>query len=85
MPYCYPEEIQQRLQHALRNNPSINSLGMRVLWAGGRSVFGNPNEVNFYALSQLAKDPDRPIEEIWGDWAEKRFGKAAAPVTHRFL
>jgi hypothetical protein len=79
MPYCYPAEIQQRLWHALKNNPSIDSLGMRVNWASGNTLYGNPNEVNWYALSRLAKDPDTPVEEIWQGWAEKRFGKAAAP------
>ena len=79
IPYCYPDEIQQRLRHALKNNPSIDSLGMRVNWVSGHTLYGNPNEVNWYALSRLAKDPDTPIEEIWQGWAEKRFGKAAAP------
>ncbi|WP_321472144.1 hypothetical protein [uncultured Paludibaculum sp.] len=79
MPYCYPEEIQQRLQHALRNNRSIDSLGMRVHWVNGTTVFGNYNEVNFFALSRLARDPEMPIERIWSEWAEARFGAAAAP------
>lgn len=79
IPYCYPEEMQQRLQHALRNNWGINTLGMRVHWADGHTLFGNFNEVNFHALARLAKDPDTPIEAIWQDWAEARFGKAAAP------
>ena len=79
VPYCYPQEIQQRLWHALEHNPSFDSLGMRVLWAAGHNVFGAFNEVNFYALSRLAHDPYLPIERIWGDWAEGRFGREAAP------
>lgn len=79
MPYCYPEEIQQRLQHALRNNRNINTLGMRVHWVNGTTVFGNYNEVNFFALSRLARDPEMPIEQIWSEWAVARFGAAAAP------
>ena len=77
VPYCYPEEIQQRLWHALDNNPNIEALSMRVFWRN--SLFGNFNEINFYALSQLAKNPYMPIEEIWQSWAEKRFGEKASP------
>jgi hypothetical protein len=76
-PYCYPEEIQARLQHALASNPSINTLNMRVNWEHG-ALFGKPNEVNFYALAQLAKDPFTPVERIWKDWAVERFGEKSA-------
>lgn len=77
VPYCYPEEIQARLQHALAHNQNINTLNMRVNWFNG-SLFGTPNEVNFYALSRLAKDPFTPVEKIWNDWAAERFGEKAA-------
>jgi hypothetical protein len=79
IPYCYPEEIQARIRHALKNNPSIGALGMRVNWVAGHTLYGNPNEINWYALSRLARNPETPIEDIWRDWAEKRFGKPAAP------
>ena len=79
MPYCFPEEIQSRLQDALRHNRGINSVGMRVHWGFGYTLFGSFNEVNFYALSRLAKDPYLSIDRLWRDWAEKRFGKQAAP------
>ncbi|MDR0845556.1 MAG: hypothetical protein LBN71_10060 [Tannerella sp.] len=77
MPYCYPEEIQARVQHALACNPSINGLNMRVNWEHG-SLFGKPNEINFYALSRLADDPFTPVERIWEDWAVERFGEKSA-------
>ncbi|MEI6277397.1 MAG: hypothetical protein WCP08_15465 [Prolixibacteraceae bacterium] len=77
MPYCYPEEIQARLQHALSGNQNINTLNMRVNWYNG-SLFGKPNEINFYALSKLADDPFTPIEQIWKGWATERFGEKAA-------
>jgi hypothetical protein len=77
MPYCYPEEIQARVQHALNRNPSINTLNMRTNWENG-SLFGKPNEINFYALSRLARDPFTPIEQIWKDWAVERFGEKSA-------
>lgn len=77
MPYCYPEEIQARVQHALSHNHNINTLSMRVNWMSG-SLFGKPNEINFYALSKLAADPFTPIEKIWKGWATERFGEKAA-------
>ncbi len=77
MPYCYPEEIHARVQHALSHNHNINTLSMRVNWLSG-SLFGKPNEINFYALSKLAADPFTPIEKIWKGWATERFGEKAA-------
>jgi hypothetical protein len=77
LPYCYPEEIQARLQHALSGNQNINTLNMRVNWYNG-SLFGKPNEINFYALSKLADDPFTPIEKIWKGWAAERFGEKAS-------
>jgi hypothetical protein len=77
MPYCYPEEIQARLQHALSKNQNITTLNMRVNWMSG-SLFGKPNEINFYALSKLAEDPFASIETVWLDWATERFGAKAA-------
>ena len=77
MPYCYPEEIQARIQHALTHNPNINTLSMRVNWANGH-IFGKPNEINFYALAKLAEDPFTPIEQIWKGWAVERFGEKSA-------
>jgi hypothetical protein len=77
VPYCYPEEIQARLQHALTHNQNINTVNMRVNWHYG-SLFNMPNEINFYALSKLADDPFTPVELIWKNWAEERFGKKAA-------
>ena len=77
LPYCYPEEIQARVQHALASNQNINTLSMRINWTNG-NLFGKPNEINFYALSKLADDPFTPIEKIWKDWATERFGEKAA-------
>jgi hypothetical protein len=74
MPYCYPEEIQARVQHALAHNQNINTLSMRINWMSG-SLFGKPNEINFYALSKLTDDPFTPIEKIWKGWATERFGE----------
>ncbi|MEI6679048.1 MAG: hypothetical protein WCL21_10605 [Mariniphaga sp.] len=77
LPYCYPEEIQARVQHALAHNQNIKTLSMRINWSNG-NLFGKPNEINFYALSKLADDPFTPIEKIWKDWAAERFGEKAS-------
>lgn len=77
-PYCYPDEIQARLIAALEKNQSISSVGMRVHWMGTRTLFGKPDEINWFALRRLAKNPYTPIEDIWHEWALMRFGKAAA-------
>jgi hypothetical protein len=83
VPYCYPEEIQQRVQLAPAENRAIDALGMRVHRVDGHTAPGNFNEVNWYALSRLAKDPDTPIESAISDlpYLESHFlqyGRAAA-------
>jgi len=77
-PFCYPEEIQARLQHALEQNPHIETIAGRAIVLDG-DCFGSLNEVNFYALMRLARDPYLPVEDIWQGWAEDRFGAPAAP------
>ena len=76
IPYCYPEEIAHRLQYALDANPSISEVGMRVMWHYD-AVFGNYNEINFYALKKLAADPYSDIGTIWDEWTRTRFGRGA--------
>ena len=85
IPYCYPEEIQTRLIHALENNHSINSVGMRAYWGEVQTVFGNYNEINFFALAELSKNPTISIEEVWNKWAVNRFGEKAAPTIIKAL
>jgi hypothetical protein len=73
IPYCYPEKIRQRLVQALDHNPNLTTI------AGGGARRDSYNDVNSNAITQPAHDPYMPIEQIWRAWAEKRFGKAAAP------
>lgn len=83
MPYCFPEEIQYRLLNALDNNNNIKSLGMRVFWSFNfpemQTLFDNYNEINFFALYKFAEDPTTPVEKIWKEWANMKFGEKAAP------
>lgn len=80
VPFCIPEDIQFRLQHALNYNPNLTDLGMRVMWQFD-NLFDNYNEINFYALMRFSKDPWIPIEQVWQDWATQRFGAEAAPAV----
>jgi hypothetical protein len=80
VPYCFPEEIQYRLINALDNNKNIESVGMRVFdYFDDGNLFENFNEINFYALYKYSKNPQTPVEEIWKEWANMRFGEKAAP------
>lgn len=84
IPFCLPQDVQYRVQHALNYNTNITDLGMRVMWMFD-NLFDNYNEINFYALSRFAKDPWVPIEQVWQDWASERFGAEAAPTMVRAL
>jgi hypothetical protein len=80
IPYCFPEEIQYRLLNALENNKNIESLGMRVFdYFDDGTLFANYNEINFIALTRFAENPQTPVEDIWKEWADMRFGEKAAP------
>jgi len=79
VPYCFPEEIQTRVLHALRNNKNIHTLAMRTYWDNDQTLFNNYNEINLFALSRFAKNPSANVEQIWKDWANEKFGELAAP------
>lgn len=79
IPYCFPEEIQFRLQHALEHNKNIHTVAMRSFWENDQTLFNNYNEINLFALARLAEDPSADIEKIWMEWANERFGEEAAP------
>ncbi|SIT08481.1 hypothetical protein SAMN05421766_10937 [Zobellia uliginosa] len=85
IPYCFPEEIQVRVQHALNHNRAIRTLAMRTYWEKDQTLFENYNEVNLYALSRFAKDPYVDVRKVWDDWAMDKFGKEAAPTMVRAL
>ena len=80
IPYCHPEDIQQRLHQVMKRNPNITTIVV-----GSYSRAAGPSEINTYALQQLARDPYTPIETIWQTWAERKYGKAAAPTIIKAL
>ncbi|MBD0778647.1 hypothetical protein HPE56_12660 [Maribacter sp. ANRC-HE7] len=85
VPYCFPEEIQTRVQHAIEHNKSIQTLAMRTYWEDDQTLFNNYNEINLYALARFAKDPYIDVEEVWTDWAKGKFGEVAAPTMIKVL
>ncbi|WP_047245498.1 hypothetical protein [Maribacter thermophilus] len=85
VPYCFPEEIQTRVQHAIEHNKSIKTLAMRTYWEDNQTLFNNFNEINLYALARFTKDPYVNVEDVWKDWATEKFGEAAAPTMIKVL
>jgi hypothetical protein len=41
-------------------------------------TFDTPNDLNVYASSRLAWDPSLPVDYLWHEWANARYGKEAA-------
>lgn len=85
IPYCFPEEIQSRLLHALEHNQNIHTLAMRSFWENDQTLFNNYNEINLFALAQLADNPHADIDSIWMKWANNKFGPEPAPGVIKAL
>ncbi|MBN2215800.1 MAG: hypothetical protein JW719_00350 [Pirellulales bacterium] len=47
----------------------------------GNRALGTPNEVNLYAFDRLTMDPSATVDELWSEWAGKRYGEQAAPYV----
>ena len=50
----------------------------RLLWD---KPFENVQEINPYAFSRFLRDPDTDPQQIWKDWASKRYAPQAAPYV----
>ncbi len=78
VPWCAPGYLQSRFRFAAGRGMS----GMVArIDRNGRNAFGTPNEINIDFYSELLKDPDADVNVFWKRWAEKRFGKNAAPAA----
>lgn len=82
-PYCFPAEIKSRIHHALETG--CCGIVARADWReAGHQVelthplLGRVNEVNLYAFCRLVNDPHVPLQRLWREWAEQRYGKRAA-------
>jgi len=74
--YAQPEYIKRYLQRA-RDLGLAGAIGRaRLLWD---EPFEDTHEVNLYAFSRFMQDPEADVGEVLRDWAEKRYGKEAAP------
>ena len=71
LPFCQVDQIQMRLEQALARG--VRAVNARVE-RGCRSALGTPNEVNLFALSRFAEQPDRDPQAVWEEWTEQRYG-----------
>jgi hypothetical protein len=92
IPYCYPEQIQMRIQAALEATPALDAVRARInfsdFWCPHgrtRHIFGSPNEINAFGLSQIARDPYVNLDHVWNEWATARYGKSAAEAVIQAL
>ncbi|MBN1590423.1 MAG: hypothetical protein JW888_12990 [Pirellulales bacterium] len=70
--------------HAVFNRcrkPTIIGAVARVDRDRGNRALGTPNEVNLHAFKRLAHDRSPTVDQLWTEWAEKRYGREAAPYV----
>jgi len=78
IPYCNVNYIKRMLDIAARRG--VIGVVARVE-RHSYHPFGTPNEVDIYALSKLWLNLDYSLSSIWQEWAEQKYGKAAAPYV----
>ena len=94
-PWCAPEYIRYRWRHAqergaigavgridvydLGHHLYCNPFGSVPSEAGPNYALDTPNEINVFAFTRIVTDPNADTDGIWQDWAEGRYGPAAAP------
>jgi len=44
-----------------------------------RSIFASPSEFNVWLTSRLLWSPAQSLDDLWREWATRRYGEAAAP------
>jgi len=71
IPFALPEYLQYRLsyQYGKGSNGAFGRIER-----GSYYAFGTPNEINLYAFTKLLKNVNYPVENIWKEWVEKRYG-----------
>jgi hypothetical protein len=83
IPYTQPEYFERRWRYDL-GKPGVDGYNIRVDHAGYDALH-TPNEINIYAMWRLTQDPHVTAAEVWKEWTEKRYGKAAAPEIEQAL
>ncbi len=71
LPFCAPGYYRFRLDH-LWANRGIGAV-IRVERGSFRAL-GTPNEVNVLAVRRLIEDPATPLDAIWDEFLETRYG-----------
>jgi hypothetical protein len=61
--------------------PNVVGAVARVDRDRDNRALGTPNEVNLYAFKRLTHDPSPTVDRLWTEWAEKRYGREAAPYA----
>jgi hypothetical protein len=83
IPYTQPEYFERRWRYDL-GKPGVAGYNLRVDHAGYDALH-TPNEINIYAMWRFTRDPSVKAPDIWKEWTEKRYGKAAAPEIAQAL
>ena len=83
VPYTQPEYFERRWRYDL-SKPGVAGYNIRVDHAGYDALH-TPNEINIYAMWRFTQDPHLTAADIWKEWTEKRYGKAAAPEIEQAL
>ena len=77
-PYAQVGYIQKFAQRAKEKGLAGMVGRCRLMWD---KPFENVQEVNLYAFSRFLKDPDVSAEQVWKDWAARRYPEHAAPYV----
>ncbi len=74
IPCLFPDRLLEHVRHARTAGCGRLSARLDRL---GRSVLGSVNEMNLYAFTRGADDPECSAEEIWRTYAKDRWGDAS--------
>jgi hypothetical protein len=82
LPFCEVENLRWRIEQAIRRGAT--GVSARVE-RGCDAALGTPNEVNLYALSRFADEPEADPRVVWDEWIERRYGLATGTEAARTL
>lgn len=83
IPFACAQYFTRRFKYGLRFS-EVSGYIARIDH-GGHDGFNTPNNINIYTLYRLSADSSATSVELWRDWAEKRYGKKAAPYVIKTL
>ena len=77
LPCLYPDLIVNEVRYA-RERGATRFPGRIDRWH--RKAIESVNEINLYAFTQVLRNPEVSSDEIWQDWAEKKWGEAGTDL-----